>query len=74
MDRAGSGSLFSYEPLEIGLVDGVGAMDEIIQTIVLVILTIIIWKVKWLKPSAYNSTLWAKYPSQYGRDPDNKYN
>ena len=62
-------SLFSYEPLEIGWFGGVDATGEIIQTIILVILTIIIWKAKWLKPAEYNKRLWSKYPPKYDTEP-----
>ena len=63
-------SLFSYEPSAPGFVHGADAMSELIQGILLVALTIFIWKAKWLKPAEYNRKLWAKYPPKYGAEPD----
>ncbi len=63
-------SLFSYEPSASVFVNGVDAMSELIQGILLVVLTIFIWKAKWLKPEEYNRKLWAKYPPKYGAEPE----
>ena len=63
-------SMFSYKPLESGFIGGADAISEIIQGIILIALTIYIWKANWLKSAEYNRKLWAKYPPKYGTRPD----
>lgn len=63
-------SLFSYKPWESGFVGGPDTISEIVQGIVLIVLTIYIWKTNWLKPAEYNRKLWAKYPPKYETDPE----
>ena len=63
-------SLFSYKPWEFGFIGGPDTISEIIQGIVLIVLTIYIWKSNWLKPAEYNKKLWAKYPPKYGTEPE----
>lgn len=55
-------TLFKCEYIESGLIGGLGALSDLLQSIIFIILTIIIWKSKWLKPSKYNVELWSKYP------------
>jgi len=62
-------SLFSYNPWESGFIGGPDTISEIIQGVVLIALTIYIWKVNWVKPAEYNRKLWAKYPARYGAEP-----
>jgi len=63
-------SLFSYKPWESGFVGGPDTISEIVQGIVLIALTVYIWKANWLKPAEYNRKLWAKYPPRYGTEPE----
>jgi membrane protease YdiL (CAAX protease family) len=63
-------SLFSYKPWESGFIGGPDTISEIIQGIVLIALTIYIWKANWLKPAEHNKKLWAKYPPKYGTEPE----
>ncbi len=63
-------SLFSYKPWESGFIGGPDTMSEIVQAIVLIALTIYIWRASWLRPAEYNRKLWAKYPSRYGTEPE----
>jgi membrane protease YdiL (CAAX protease family) len=63
-------SLFSYKPWESGFIGGPDTLSEIVQGIVLLALTIYIWKASWLKPAEYNRRLWAKYPPKYGTEPE----
>jgi membrane protease YdiL (CAAX protease family) len=63
-------SLFSYSPWESGFIGGPDTISEIVQGIVLLALTIYIWKANWLKPAEYNRKLWAKYPPKYGTEPE----
>ena len=63
-------SLFSYKPGESGIIGGAEAISEIIQGLIMIALTIYIWKANWLKPGEYNRKLWLKYPPKYGTRPD----
>jgi membrane protease YdiL (CAAX protease family) len=63
-------SLFSYKPWESGFIGGPDTLSEIVQGIVLIALTVYIWKAHWLKPAEYNRKLWAKYPPKYGTEPE----
>jgi len=63
-------SLFSYKPWESGFIGGPDTISEIIQGIVLIALTIYIWKANWLKPAEYNRRLWAEYPPKYATEPE----
>ena len=63
-------SLFSYKPWESGFVGGPDTISEIVQGIVLIALTIYLWKATWLKPAEYNRKLWARYPARYGTKPE----
>lgn len=64
-------TLLSYNSLESGITGGADAISEIIQGLLMIILTIFIWKAKWLKPAEYNKKLWKKYPPKYGTEPEN---
>lgn len=63
-------SLFSYKPGESGFIGGADAISEIIQGLIMVALTIYIWKANWLKPTEYNRKLWKKYPAKFGNKPE----
>ena len=63
-------SLFTYQSLESGFFVGADAMSEIVLGLAVVVLTIYAWKAKWLKTAEYNKKLWAKYPPQYGTEPE----
>jgi hypothetical protein len=63
-------SVFSYKPWESGFIGGPDTISEIVQGIVLIALTIYLWKATWLKPAEYNRELWARYPAKYGTDPE----
>jgi membrane protease YdiL (CAAX protease family) len=63
-------SLFTYKPWESGFIGGPDTLSEIVQGIVLLALTIYIWRANWLKPAEYNRKLWAKYPPKYGTEPE----
>ena len=62
-------SLFSYRPLESDFIVGAEIMTLIIQGLFMIMLTLIIWKFKWLKPAEYNVKLWPRYPLKYGTEP-----
>ena len=63
-------SLFTYQPWESGFVGGPDTISEILQAIVLIALTIYLWKARWLKPTEYNRRLWARYPAKCGTKPE----
>jgi len=63
-------SIFTYKPSESGFFLGADAMSEIILGIVVIALTIYIWKANWFKPAEFNKKLWALYPSKYGTEPE----
>ena len=62
-------SLFIYKPSESFLVHGQDVMSEIILGILVLAITIYLWRAKWLKPAAYNRNLWIHYPPKYGTEP-----
>jgi membrane protease YdiL (CAAX protease family) len=63
-------SLFTYSPWESGFIGGPDTISEIVQGIMLIALTIYIWKANWLRPAEYNRRLWANYPPRYGTEPE----
>ena len=63
-------SLFNYNPSESSFIHGADAMSEIVLGLLVVALTIYLWRAKWLKPAEYNRALWAKYPHKYGTEPE----
>lgn len=63
-------SIFAYNPSESFFIQGQDVMGDIIQCILLLALTIYLWKAKWLRPSEYNRKLWSGYPSRYGTRPE----
>jgi membrane protease YdiL (CAAX protease family) len=62
-------SMFTYNPSESFFIQGQDVMGDIIQGILVLALTIYLWKATWLKPAEYNRNLWSKYPPKYGTDP-----
>jgi hypothetical protein len=63
-------SMFTYNPSESFFIQGQDVMGDMIMGILLLALTIYLWKAKWLKPAEYNRNLWSKYPPKYGVDPE----
>lgn len=63
-------SLFTYQPSESLFINGQDVMSEIILGVLLIALTIYLWKAKWLRPAEYNRKLWSRYPSKYGTEPE----
>ena len=63
-------SLFTYTPSESFFIQGKDVVSEIILGILIITLTIYLWKAGWLKVSAYNRKLWSKFPPKYGTDPE----
>jgi membrane protease YdiL (CAAX protease family) len=59
-------SLFTYKPLESFFIHGQDVMGEIVLGILVLALTMYLWRAKWLKPAEYNRNLWIHYPPQYG--------
>jgi membrane protease YdiL (CAAX protease family) len=62
-------SMFTYNPSESFFIQGQDVMGDIIQGILVLALTIYLWKATWMKPAEYNRNLWSKYPPKYGTDP-----
>jgi len=46
-----------------------GAEGSIFAAVITVLVTWIIWRAEWIKPSKANSELWKKYPASYGVSP-----
>jgi len=65
-----SRSLFSYKPSDSVLIIGTDAVSEIILGIIVIAVTIYLWRAKWLRPVESNRKLWAAYPPKYGTDPE----
>lgn len=63
-------SLFSYKPSESVLIIGTDAVSEIILGIIIIVVTIYLWRAKWLRLVESNRKLWAAYPPKYGIDPE----
>lgn len=63
-------SLFTYTPSKSFFSHGQDIMSEIISGLLLIALTIYLWKANWLKPAEYNRKLWSKYPYKYGTEPE----
>lgn len=63
-------SMFAYKPSESFFIHGQDALSEIVQGILIIALTIYIWKAKWLKPAECNRKLWSYYPPKYGTEPE----
>lgn len=59
-------SIFSYNPIDLNFPIGPEAAAELIQSIVIIIFTIIIWRSNFLRPNSYNSKLWENYPVKVG--------
>ncbi len=64
------GSIFSFNPSDSIFIREQNGMSDIVLGILLLALTIYIWKASWLNPSDYNRNLWSKYPPQYGAEPE----
>lgn len=63
-------SVFADKPPELFFTQGQDTMSDIILGILIIALTIYIWKANWLKPEEYNRKLWSKYPPKYGTEPE----
>ena len=63
-------SLFAYQPSESFFIYGRDVVSEMILGVLLLALTIYLWKAKWLRPAEYNRKLWSTYPPQYGTEPN----
>jgi membrane protease YdiL (CAAX protease family) len=63
-------SLFTYQPSESLFINGQDVISEIILGVLLLALTIYLWKAKWLRPAECNRKLWLKYPAKYGTEPE----
>ncbi len=63
-------SMFTYKPSECFFIHGQDVLGEIIPGMLVLALTIYLWKAKWLKPAEYNRNLWSKYPPKYGTEPE----
>ena len=59
-------SIFSYTPIESNFPIGPEAAGDLIQSIVIIIFTVIIWKSNFFKPNSYNAKLWENYPVKVG--------
>jgi membrane protease YdiL (CAAX protease family) len=64
-------SLFAYEPSEASFIHGQDAMSEIVLGILVLGVTICLWRAKWLRPAERNRSLWRHYPPRYGVEPGN---
>ncbi len=49
-----------------------GAEGSLISAVVITALCWYLWKAEWLKPSESNASIWRKYPSGYGVEPENQ--
>jgi len=58
-------SLLTYKPLDSGFPLNSDAIHEIMLALFCFIITIFLWRAKWLRPAPCNSELWLKYPSKY---------
>lgn len=47
-----------------------GAEGSIFAALISILVTWIIWRADWIKPSEANSKLWKKYPASYGVSPE----
>ena len=65
-------SLFNYQAIEGNMNNGINGLEDLIHSIIFIILTIVVWKSNWFKPAEYNSKRWAQYPLKYGVSPENK--
>ena len=65
-------SLFNYQSIEGNVNSGINGLEDLVQAIIFIILTIVLWKSNWFKPAEYNSKLWVQYPLKYGAVPDNQ--
>jgi membrane protease YdiL (CAAX protease family) len=63
-------SLFTYQPSESLFINRQDVISEIILGVLLLVLTIYLWKAKWLRPAECNRKLWSKYPAKYGTEPE----
>jgi len=59
-------SIFTYTPIESNFPIGAEAAGDLIQSIVMLILTVIIWKSSLFKTNSYNAKLWENYPVKVG--------
>ncbi len=46
-----------------------GAEGSIFAAVISILVTWIIWRAEWIKPSKENGELWKKYPASYGVSP-----
>lgn len=56
-------TIFTYTSAE-AYFRSADAIGDGVLTLGMLILTMYLWKASWLKPAAYNKTLWAPYPPQ----------
>jgi hypothetical protein len=63
-------SLFTYQPSGSFLLNGQDVASEIVSGILLMALTIYLWKARGLRPAKHNRKLWSRYPSRYGTGPE----
>ena len=56
-------SLFTYEASESRMIQGADAISEIVFGLILIALTVYLWRARWLKPAEYNRSLWEPYTS-----------
>ena len=54
-------TLFTYEPSESTFIIGAEPMSEIVFGLVMIVITIYIWKARRVKPAEYNRRLWEPY-------------
>jgi len=59
-------SIFNYTEVDSNLFIGSEAASDLIQSIIILIFTVIIWKSNLFKTNDYNSKLWEKYPVKVG--------
>jgi hypothetical protein len=59
-------SIFNYTELESSIPIGSEAASDLIQSIIILIFTVIIWRSNFFKPNGYNAKLWTNYPVKVG--------
>jgi len=55
-------SIFNYAEIDTNLMISSEAAGELIQSVIILIFTVFIWKSNFFKPNSYNSKLWENYP------------
>ena len=56
---------FTYQPLDSGFMLNTDDIYEIMLALFFLIITIFLWRAKWLRPAPCNKELWLQYPSKY---------